>query len=57
MTVPGFTEIDLVAHSGESGDGEFLHSLNAVRGQTAVRRGLLLVTSDSSVALPFHDRN
>ena len=28
VTVPGFTEIDLVAHSGESGDGEFLHSLN-----------------------------
>jgi hypothetical protein len=28
VTVPGFTEVDLVAHSGESGEGEFLHSLN-----------------------------
>jgi hypothetical protein len=26
--VPGFTEIDLVAHGGESGEGEFAHSLN-----------------------------
>jgi hypothetical protein len=25
---PGFTEIDLVAHSGDRADGEFLHSLN-----------------------------
>jgi hypothetical protein len=25
---PGFTEIDLVAHSGARADGEFLHSLN-----------------------------
>jgi hypothetical protein len=25
---PGFTEIDLVSHSGDSADGEFLHSLN-----------------------------
>jgi hypothetical protein len=28
VTVPGFTEIDLVAHSGECADGEFAHSLN-----------------------------
>ncbi|MBI2828132.1 MAG: DDE-type integrase/transposase/recombinase [Acidobacteria bacterium] len=28
VTVPGFTEIDLVAHSGDCADGEFLHSLN-----------------------------
>jgi hypothetical protein len=28
VTVPGFTEIDLVAHCGDSGDGEFAHSLN-----------------------------
>jgi hypothetical protein len=26
--LPGFTEIDLVAHSGDRADGEFLHSLN-----------------------------
>ena len=28
VTVPGFAEIDLVAHGGDSGDGEFAHSLN-----------------------------
>ena len=25
---PGFTEIDLVSHSGDCADGEFIHSLN-----------------------------
>jgi transposase InsO family protein len=28
VTTPGFTEIDLVSHSGNSGEGEFAHSLN-----------------------------
>jgi hypothetical protein len=28
VQVPGFTEIDLVAHSGDRAEGEFLHSLN-----------------------------
>lgn len=28
VQVPGFTEIDLVAHSGDRADGEFLYSLN-----------------------------
>jgi hypothetical protein len=28
VTDPGFTEIDLVAHCGSLGDGEFVHSLN-----------------------------
>ena len=28
VQVPGVTEIDLVAHSGDRADGEFLHSLN-----------------------------
>ncbi len=28
VTVPGFTEIDLVSHSGNSADGVFIHSLN-----------------------------
>ena len=28
VVVPGFTEIDLVAHCGSLGDGEFVHSLN-----------------------------
>ncbi len=27
-TGPGFTEIDLVSHSGERADGEFIHALN-----------------------------
>jgi hypothetical protein len=28
VQVPGFTEVDLVAHSGDRADGEFIHSLN-----------------------------
>src|SRR5207245_6556010 len=28
VTTAGFTEIDLVAHCGSFGDGEFVHSLN-----------------------------
>ena len=28
VAVPGFTEIDLVAHSGNRADGEFINSLN-----------------------------
>src|ERR1700676_1070236 len=28
VTSPGFSEIDLVAHSGNSGEGEFAHTLN-----------------------------
>jgi transposase InsO family protein len=54
VTVPGFSEIDLVAHCGESGDGEFAHSLNLTdihttwvetravlgRGQHAVQQAL-----------------
>jgi hypothetical protein len=28
VTAPGFTEIDLVSHSGECAEGEFAHSLN-----------------------------
>ena len=63
VTVPGFTEVDLVAHSGESGEGEFLHSLNLTdihttwvetravlgRGQTGVQAGL----EEMREALPF----
>jgi hypothetical protein len=63
VTVPGFTEVDLVAHSGESGEGEFLHSLNPTdihttwvetravlgRGQTGVAAALEEMRS----ALPF----
>jgi len=35
VTVPGFTELDLVAHCGPSAAGEFAHSLNVVDIQTA----------------------
>ena len=63
VTAPGFTEIDLVAHCGERGDGEFLHSLNLTdihttwvetravlgRGQTGVRDAL----EELRQALPF----
>jgi hypothetical protein len=63
VATPGFTEIDLVAHCGSLGDGEFVHSLNltdihtawvetaAVLGksQTAVQRAL----AELRAALPF----
>ncbi len=63
VTAPGFTEIDLVSHSGNSADGEFLQSLNltdihtgwsessAVMGksQTAVRAAVEVLRT----ALPF----
>jgi hypothetical protein len=63
VTVPGFTEIDLVAHCGDSGDGEFAHSLNLTdihttwvetravlgRGQHAVQQAL----AEMRAVLPF----
>ena len=63
VTTPGFTEIDLVSHSGDCADGEFLYSLNvtdlhttwvetqAVMGksQERVRQALETITE----ALPF----
>ena len=63
VTVPGFTEVDLVAHCGESGDGEFVHSLNQTdlhttwvetravlgRGQAGVQQAL----AELRAALPF----
>jgi hypothetical protein len=63
VSQPGFTEIDLVSHSGDSGDGEFLHSLNVTdihttwvethavmgKGQERVRQALEAITD----ALPF----
>jgi len=63
VTVPGFTEIDLVAHCGDSSDGEFAHSLNLTdiqppwvetravlgRGQHAVRAAL----AEMREILPF----
>ena len=66
VTIPGFTEIDLVAHCGSLGEGEFVHSLNltdihttwvetaAVLGksQVAVQQAL----AELREALPFRLR-
>jgi hypothetical protein len=66
VTIPGFTEIDLVAHCGSLGEGEFVHSLTltdihttwvetaAVLGksQVAVQRAL----AELREALPFRLR-
>ena len=63
VTTPGFTEVDLVSHSGNSADGEFAHTLNVTdihttwpesravlgKGQTGVKAALDEVQN----ALPF----
>jgi transposase InsO family protein len=61
---PGFTEIDLVSHSGQAASGEFLHSLNvtdlattwvetrAVLGKG--QSGIVQALTEISQALPFH---
>ena len=63
VKTPGFTEIDLVSHSGNSASGEFLHSLNvtdihttwvesrAVMGKSQI--GVLNAMQDIERALPF----
>ena len=63
VKTPGFTEIDLVSHSGNSASGEFLHSLNvtdihttwvesrAVMGKSQI--GVLSAMQDIEQALPF----
>ena len=63
VKTPGFTEIDLVSHSGNSASGEFLHSLNvtdihctwvesrAVMGKSQI--GVLSAMRDIEQALPF----
>ena len=54
VSTPGFTEVDLVSHSGNSADGEFAHTLNVTdihtswtesravlgKGQAAVKEAL-----------------
>src|SRR5713101_6967022 len=66
VAIPGFTEIDLVAHCGSLGDGEFVHSLNVTdihttwvetaavlgKSQVAVQRAL----EELREALPFRLR-
>jgi transposase InsO family protein len=63
VKVPGFTEVDLVSHSGNAASGEFVYSLNVTdihtpwtetravlgKGETAVRDTL----EEISAALPF----
>jgi len=63
VTTPGFTETDLVSHSGNSEKGEFIHSLNVTdihstwvesravmgKGQT----GVLSAMQEIEQALPF----
>jgi transposase InsO family protein len=63
VRVPGFTEVDLVSHSGNAASGEFAHSLNVTdihttwtetravlgKGETAVRDRL----EEIATALPF----
>jgi len=63
VKTPGFTEIDLVSHSGNSASGEFLHSLNvtdihttwvesrAVMGKSQI--AVLNAMRDIAQALPF----
>ena len=66
VQTPGFTEIDLVAHCGSSGDGEFVHSLNltdihttwvetaAVLGKS--QRAVQTALEELRQALPFRLR-
>jgi hypothetical protein len=63
VSTPGFTEVDLVSHSGNSAQGDFIHSLNTTdihstwvesravmgKGQT----GVLLAMQEIEKALPF----
>lgn len=63
VTTPGFTEVDLVSHSGPAAEGEFIHSLNQTdihttwvetravlgKGQERVQAAI----EDMRAALPF----
>ena len=60
---PGFTEVDLVAHAGNSGEGEFAHTLNVTdvySGWTESRAmlgrgqaGVVAALEEIAQALPF----
>src|SRR5262249_49356017 len=66
VTVPGFTELDLVAHPGHRADGEFAHSPNVTDiHSTGVETRAVLGRAESRVqtaleeirqALPFRRR-
>jgi hypothetical protein len=51
VTSPGFSEIDLMAHSGNSGEGEFAHFLNLTDIHTGGRESRALL-GKSQVAGP-----
>ncbi len=63
VATPGFTEIDLVSHSGNSADGEFVHSLNVTDIHTAWvetravlgkhQRGIQQALAELQHAVPF----
>ena len=68
VTAPGFTEIDLVAHSGDCADGEFLHSLNVTdihttwvetravlgKSQVRVREALETICAGAAICVARH---
>jgi hypothetical protein len=66
VSIPGFTEIDLVAHCGSLGEGEFVHSLNLTDihttwGETAAVLGKSQIAVQTALdelrqALPFRLR-
>jgi hypothetical protein len=66
VRTPGFTEIDLVAHCGNRGDGEFIHSLNVTDIHTTwvetravlgkARIPVRLALEDIRIHLPFRLR-
>ncbi len=50
VTEPGFTEVDLVSHSGDRADGDFLHTLNLTDIQTTwVEHGAVMGKSQVRV--------
>ncbi len=63
MTEPGYVEVDLVSHSGDSASGEFIFSVNVtdiLTGWTETRavigkgqQGVLAALADISRVLPF----
>ena len=56
VKAPGFTEVDLVAHSGNSGRGEFAHSLNVTDIQTTwTETRALLGRSQTAVVEAFEE--
>lgn len=56
VTEPGFTEVDLVSHSGDRADGDFLHTLNLTDIQTTwVEHGAVMGKSQVRVQERLHE--